>query len=694
MNQSYFLQQLYKTYISKKSSLKLKNSQIFDRLETLSKDRKTELAYKFLHQAEVLLLKGNLIATKYFDAAERLDSASPYLWHKEGLAYFEYGNKTKKINFLHLSSKKFKVATNLDPLKLEFWWSWSFTLLSIGKFKSDINYIIESRKKIEKAISLTNEETSKEILSELYWDYGLIWSEIAALSEEAVDIRSAIDAFHKSFTNQTKISPEFWYDFGNAYMQMALLTNEQSTYLVAIDYLNKAIRAQNDYINANIALANCYTQLYINTVDENYFNNANTFYKKINELRPNNSELLLEWAQLLHESAYLNNDISKLKNSIKISLQADRCSNKDPYVLTQLIESQALLGSYVNRLDLLIDSENKIIKLTDKYPDITELWYTYGMVMRAFSVYYNDSDYEDYAIEKFNLGLLHDASNAEIYFELAKSYKNMGVNLEDTELLIEAKKYFEKAKDLKTASPMIIYEYGKTLLDIAKLTDDQETTTQALIQFEYILQHQKESILQRPGWLFYYGQALDRLGDCHENENYYLKAIEAFHSVLLIDPDYKDVYLNLGLAFSHLGELSMESKYFIKSINYFKLAANQEEENDVIWLEWGTSLIYLAQAMVDNISANQYYMEAKQKLVKAGQLGNLDSYYTLACLFALTNNPQEAVHFLSKAHKQEVLPPCEELLQDEWLENLHSTELFSQFLSEIETKQKLSFDDY
>ena len=44
------------------------------------------------------------------------------------------------------------------------------------------------------------------------------------------------------------------------------------------------------------------------------------------------------------------------------------------------------------------------------------------------------------------------------------------------------------------------------------------------------------------------------------------------------------------------------------------------------------------------------------------------------------------MEFLKKAEKLDVLPPIEEVFEDEWLENLRSTSLFSHFVSYLENK--------
>ena len=130
-------------------------------------------------------------------------------------------------------------------------------------------------------------------------------------------------------------------------------------------------------------------------------------------------------------------------------------------------------------------------------------------------------------------------------------------------------------------------------------------------------------------------------------------------------------------------------EYFEKANNCFKLATKQDLEDENIWLEWGLMLISFSFENVEEENQKKYYIQAEQKLIKAGQLGNQHSYYHLASLYSLCSRFEESINFLEKAKQIDMLPPIDEMLDDEWLENLRNSELFSNFLHEIEKKQNI-----
>ena len=79
--------------------------------------------------------------------------------------------------------------------------------------------------------------------------------------------------------------------------------------------------------------------------------------------------------------------------------------------------------------------------------------------------------------------------------------------------------------------------------------------------------------------------------------------------------------------------------------------------------------------------------QAEKYLFRAAAFGNAEAYYNLASLNSLCERYEIAIYFLDKAHKCHTLPEIEDMMHDEWLENLKSTELFKHFL--LRLKQNL-----
>jgi tetratricopeptide (TPR) repeat protein len=135
-----------------------------------------------------------------------------------------------------------------------------------------------------------------------------------------------------------------------------------------------------------------------------------------------------------------------------------------------------------------------------------------------------------------------------------------------------------------------------------------------------------------------------------------------------------------------LGHHTSESEFYKRAISFYRLALRQDEENDQIWLDWGLCLIHLAHHTLDVDFMNQLYGDAEQKISRAGQLGNGSAYYCLACLYSILGRTNEAMEFIGKSLTARALPPIDEMLDDEWLDNLRDTDSFAQFLNALEAK--------
>ena len=546
MQQVHFIQKLYNKFFPQSFARGLKLSNLSEEIENLPVDEKKKLANQLLEKAEQKLAKEDLSAIKLFNEAAQLDSSNPLIWYRQGIAFFEYGCQSDKEKALLLSSKNFKIAVSLDSDIFDFWWTWGNVLFVLGTKKNEYHYFLEAKKKYKHAINLSQNQ-SNEVLSELHWDNALIYMNIAEHSGEAIDLKKAIEEFLYSLSFQKEVSAPFWNDLGRAYLKMALLINESNVFHQAIEYFKLATQKSKKFVEAWASIAQAYSQLYVNTLDEEYFNQANEHFEKSLEINPLDGSLWLEWANLLGESGKINKDVKKLRASIEKCIRAKRRNKETNQITGQWVESLALLGTYTNRLDLIVEAENMIMKTTDLYAEDSDLWYSYGICMNAYAIYYDDLDYDYFAIEKFQIGLSLDRTNPELWTELAIAHSKIGKTSEDTNLLERAIKFFVKAIDLKPACPYLIFEYAKALTFLSELTLNQKTLEEAVKQFEIAINLQRNAIIAHPDWIFYYGCSLDLLGDLFEKESYYLKAIEVFNNVLLVDPDYPKIYLKQAL---------------------------------------------------------------------------------------------------------------------------------------------------
>lgn len=683
MDSKLLFKQMYK-HISPKKSF---NHQLVKDLETMTSVQKKHLATDFISEGELKILNKDLYGLKFFEHASNLTPKCHKLWYKLAQSLYEYGVESEDEKALLFASKCYKITADLVPDFFDAYFQWANVLSYLGKTSGEFHYFQTAKKKYHLAMSLSKDKP-KETLHELYWDYALLWTYLAEQSGEAVDIKNALKNFEISLSFVKTANHEFWLDYGIAYMQIGLFINDDRFFFESLKKLEKAVKLNPNSCDSWTSLAEVNTHLYINTMHEKYFLKAKNSFSQALKIFPKNPSCQLRYAQLLSESGRLNKDPKKLELSIEQCLNAKNCDPKNPVITAQLVESQSLLGAYTNRLDLILEAEEKILEATSKESDQPDLWYGYGICCLSFGIYYDEPEFYELAIEKLQCGISLNRTSAEIWHVLAFCHSTLAEMTEDTELYDRAIKFYKKAIDLKPTCPPLMYDYALTLFKMSELTSSLETVELSLTYFEKTIQDQKEALIEHPEWLFYYACCLDLMGDFLDEKEYYERASEIFLHILLIDPDYPNIYYRLAVCFFHIAEMDLDKELTEKSLNYFQLAVKQDEEDDMIWLDWGLTLIHLAHLTIDASKANKIYLEAEKKFIKAGKLGSLLAYYQLACVNSLLERYQTAMTFLEKAHQLKILPSLEDIFMDDWLDGLRGTSYFEDFCSHIERKQQ------
>lgn len=656
-------------------------------LDSLNIEQKKEFAGMALAAGEISLLNENVKGLSFFEKASLLAEDDADTWYRKGCALLNFAIKTKKEKILHLANRCFKHASLLSSNQMEVGSAWGASLLHLGTLTGEHHYYISAKEKIQMALNCSK-SLPGQAMAHLYWNYGLIWANLAQHSGEAIDVRLSIQAFQNAKKHLESLPPEFLKDSGNAYLQMGLLVNDSRLYLQAVELLQEAVTLDPLYTEGWITLANAYTQLYINTMDEKYTVKACECYEHLcNSKRSRKqAEYWLGWAQILGESGRLNADEKKLRLSIQKAARGHKVDPNCPFLIYQWAESLSYLGSLTNRLDLLIEAENKILGLQDHSSDDPELWHAYGTCLIAFGQYYSDPDYFDMAIEKLQHGVTLDRTNAEMWHTLGLAHNYNAHLTDDLDLIERSTRFFTKALELKPACPSLQFDAANAWLLSCDLHDNPKDLNQAIFLYESLLQGQKEALLNHPEWLFQYATALEWLGEYTADETHFVRAADLYMHVLLIDPETPKVHFRIAMCFARIGEYAIEAEYYRRAMHYFTLAIRKDEEDDSIWLEWGLACIHLAHYSIEPEVADQYYADAEQKLIRAGQLGNQNAFYNLACLYSILRRYEEAMDFIYKSESACALPAIEEMLEDEWLDNLHNTETFTRFLSHLETK--------
>jgi tetratricopeptide (TPR) repeat protein len=624
------------------------------------------LAESLVSEGEMALLKGDFSAIALFDQAEHIEANDPDLFHRQGLALFEYGSEEGKEKALHFANKKFKLAASLKKDSFHIWQAWGNTLFLLGKITGQHRYFIEASEKYQKATTLAHGQ-SPDLIAELYWDYGAVWMHIGEKSGEALDDQLALDAFQKASSFQEELSSEFWHDYGHTALRLAPRINDTRLYVKAINCFKHALSMGGTTFEGWKGLGIALEQLYSQTHDEDHFSQANECFQAATGSAPEDAKTWLHWARFLCDAGRRHSDVKRLRACIEKCHRAYVCDSELKEAVGIWAEALALLGVISDRLDLIYEAQNKIAEV------VTD------------DCNFNDAEYYFQAIEQFQLGLSINRAHHKLWYAQATTYATiaqMGGDLDDYQKAI---RFFNKAIDLSPSS-YAICDLALVLSKLGEITHDQRWLEEAIVQFERALSLQKNAVYLHPEWLFHYASTLDMLGDFYEEETHYLKAIEILSHVLMIDPDFPSIHYRIALVHSHLGDLTGELDHFERAAHYYRLASKHDEDNDQIIDDWGVTLINIAERSKNLAEVDQIYRDAEHKLSHAAKLGNKESYYHLACLYSLLRQYDKGNRFLEKADAFKALPSIDEMMQDDWLDGLRMTEEFRALIAQIERR--------
>lgn len=637
----------------------------------------------FFRQGELRLLHGDSSGVQFFDLALQLDPSNANLYYDQGLALLEFGSEKGREKNLLLAAKRFKFATSLNPSYFEAWLAWGNTLFLLGKTTQEFHYFLSAEGVYRKAIAL-QEGQSSDALADLYWNQGRVWSVLGKKSKEPSDMQSSLEAFRKALTYQEDLPIDFWHDYGYGCLDVGLYMNDLTYFIQGIHCFKNAVSINISSFESWSHLATALSKFYQFTHDEDHFIQANECYTTAAQLNSQNSILWFHWAELLYTSGRLIKDPKRTRAAIEKCRKAQDLDEGNPYILGLLSEALAMLGVLKEDIGLIHEAQNTLIELVEEEPT-PALLHSYGFVLFCLGQYFNDLDYFYQATEKFQEGLSIDRSCHKLWHALGYSYAHAAQIEEDPTVFEKAHKFYQKAIALQGLS-FYYFDYGYSLLKYAEYHNDPQIFETALNHFECALNLQKDSMYIHPDWLFYYGVTLDHLAGFQDDLTLYGKSLEVLQHVLMIDPEYPQIHHHLALVYSHLAELGLDPLPYTQACYHYKLAYKRQEENDQIILDWAITLAAFGDSLENPEESFSYFKDAEFKMTQAAKLGNVHAYYHLACLYSLLNQLDTSMYFMKKAADFEALPPIQELVDDDWLENLRGTSSFEHFLSFLESK--------
>ncbi len=669
-------------------------SSAFDQLEpfvepaswdTMSHNDRELLGILFVKQGEHQLKNGDSKVVESFELAAKVAPSSPHVFFRQAMIYADQG---QNIRCLIAASKALEKATHLDPSFMSAWHSWGNILVRMALFYDDVSYFYQADVKFHEAEHLAQQSGGRHTDS-LWWHWGVCWYHIGKHSGEAVDFFRALEKFRMAEKVGCE-SGEFHNDLGNVLTDLAcLVSGRKDLFLEAVEHYKVFIDQAPDHYEGWYNLARTYQRLYDQTYSFDHFREANEGFARAAAINGDEASVWLFWAELLMHSGKTSRDVERLQASFGKFERAYHLEPDNPRLLLRWGEAQMLMGSATEHLEMLYEAKKKICLALEVMPDDPDAWYVYGVCLGEFGHYFNAQEYFHQAIEKFQYGLSLKGPHALLLHGLGLAHFAIGDLTGDVQAIEKSVDYCSQVAETgATLFPQFLNDWGVALMKLGELTNEQSHIEAAAEKFELAISKR----LEVPGeevdveWLYNYGCAMDFLGDFHEEPIYYEKAVQVLSHILQIDPDYHHARYNLALAYFHLGELNSDVESFHRAIDLFHELVQQDAEDEMAWNDYGLTLLNLAVLTNDpahTLQSHQLFEQAESKLQQAVALGNVNAFYNLACLYALTNNLPAAIHYLERAEQCAALPSADDVMHDEWLESLRHQPAYRMLVSRL-----------
>lgn len=659
-----------------------KNTKTWKTLENSDRDL---LASLFVMQGEKQLELDENTASESFDLALQVAPKNPQIYRDIGIAL-----TCRKQDLASMKKAQDYLERSLQ-LEQDSFMGWYF----LGRIHNQLGLILNDTPNFEEAVRCFEkaEEQGKTEnhpdQGNLYWQWALSWYCQGKHSGEAVDFYKALDKFRKaaSLGLQDKF---FWSNYGDTYAELAMLLGRIDLFTEIVELYRNAVRQALDYFEGWLSLACAFHKLFEYFTSEDYYNQSYECFKMAAQINENHAVLWAKWAQLTAQSSKWKRDLNLLKESLEKFEKAHKIEAENPFVLCIWGETLLLYGAQVEDIEAIRAAEAKVLKSLEIEPTFHDAWYLLGCCLNEQGRYFAQEEFYFQAIEKFQTGIGHKQSEPLLWYGLGLSYFALGELHSEMKWLEQAVKLFSRVVEFGGQHMRTLWsDWGIALLKMGEITGDKDHVQAAIDKFEYLIPEKVEEWDQEdldPEWLYNYGCALDFLGDFTEEIQCYERAVQALSKCIQLDPNYNHARYNLALALAHLGEVALDVECFHKSIEQFQILLNQDSEDEMGWNDYGLTIIHLAQLIYDPGHPEQsqkLYTIAESKLMQAASLGCTYAYYNLACLYALLNNHGMAIHFLEKADGAKALPSFDELLHDEWLDNLRDNEDFIAFLNDV-----------
>ena len=518
---------------------------------------------------------------------------------------------------------------------------------------------------------------------------GHAWQRTAEDSGEPCDLRTALSCFREAQRRGPLETPQA-ASLGEALRHIGVETGQTSLVAEAREvYLKTLQRAPSlDGIAGQLwlGLARSSVLLYEISRQTSTLQEALHAFEESSKRDPFSPSLYLEWANALLMVSEERAQKDHLNQVVALGQRAVHLAPESPIARCQLTRLLTVRAVNLEDPSDFHKAQEQVDWLLQRHPHHPLSHQAAGTLAMARARYFEESLQLEEAALCFRRAAELDPSLLGPWSGLHAALFLLAGILESEQTAAEAVHAAGHAHRLRPWACRERLDLALALLRLGEITLTAAPLEQAIELLEGLVE---ERGLQHPeslDWLYHLGCAHDFLGDASGQDRCYERAIEALQKVVDQDPARHYARMNLAQAHLHLGEVNDDIDHLLRSIEHFAELSNIDRDSPLVWEEWAVALLTLSQLMQDPASLEMSELllrEAEEKLMSAASLGSGSCWFTLGCLYALADRPEQAIRSLKRAQEMGDLPSGHDLSQHPWLVSLHELAEFQLLLTHL-----------
>ncbi|WGK69513.1 tetratricopeptide repeat protein [Candidatus Haliotispira prima] len=287
-------------------------------------------------------------------------------------------------------------------------------------------------------------------------------------------------------------------------------------------------------------------------------------------------------------------------------------------------------------------------------PDKYEAFYNWGNNLGKLAGTKEGQDAEilyEEAFEKYQQAIELKPDLYQACFNWGNSLSKLAktkIGKESEILYEEAFGKYERAIEIKPDKYEAFFNWGNNLDELAGTKTGKESEIlyeEAFGKYERAVEIKPDAHEVFTNW----GHALGKLADTKtgkEAERLYEEAFGKYQRAIEIKPDYDTAFNNWGIALGKLAGTKTEKeaeRLYEEAFEKYQQAIEIKPDKYEAFYNWGNALGQLAGKKTGK-DAEKLYEEAFAKCRQAVELGG--SCYNLSCLYAVTGDKENALHYL------------------------------------------------